>query len=267
MKKKSRLHLWLPGVGVVILLAVAASIGLAPAYAEHCKGKHKNDPGCTGGNDPGAEIPVVALFDCPDAMPDPMNPRACPSSMNQHRVQGDGHVSYIDGAQDVRAHIRESGILQLRTDAKGEKPGERNIYWDFGSGFFLNSGDLLTTTDGLPPGFGHASVIQVGRGTGGLDFRTLENIGDTADTNLWANLIIKPNKGSKDFVSIRFEDPGVGDQCPDGSGATTITVTRLADVGDKRRWEIVGDEDATACIQGTGGDVKLGPFRFVVTEK
>ena len=260
-------------VASILALAVSTGIPSVAGAAPPCKGPNKNDPGCPGDNDPGAEIPIVAMFDCPDAT----TARVCPSGstlLNQHRVQGDEPgLNYTDGVDDVTAHIRESGVLQLRTDAKGEKPGERDVYWDFregqtGNGLLLNSGLLLTTTDLLPAGFGHASVIQVGRGVGGINFGSL-TVNQPVQTNLWANLIIKPKKGSKDFVFIRFEGPDVADQCPDASQPTTITVKRLADTdpGGKRQWEIVGDAEAKACIQGTGLDFVLGPFRFVVQEK
>jgi len=263
MKKYSRLYLWLPSVGLAILFTVTAGLGSAPAYAHHCKGQHKNDPGCPGGNDPGAEIAVSVLFDCPVAAN-----RDCPNAMTPDRIQGDIPLDdYRDGEQDVRTHIRESGVLQFRTDAKGEKPGTRNVYWNLGGVLSLSSGEPLTTTDDLPPGYGHASVIQVGRGSGGLDFLTLANEDDTADTSLWANLIIKPNSGPKEHFFIRFEDPAIGDQCPETSGADPVTVTRLAGGGDgERRWEVVGADGAIACEQESGQDVALGPFRFVVTE-
>ncbi len=259
-------------VALILTLVVSTGFPSAAGAAPPCKGPNKGDPGCPDDNDPGAEISMVAMFNCPDAV----NGRVCPDGStisNQHRVQGDApDLNYTDGTDDVTAHIRDSGILQLRTDAKGEKPGKRDIYWDFregqaGNGLLLNSGLLLTTTDDLPPGFGHASVIQVGRGVGGVDFESLaEN--ESVQTNLWANLIIKPKKGSKNFVFIRFEGPDVVDQCPGASNPTTIMVKRLPNTGGgKRQWEIVGDAAAKACIQGTGLDFVLGPFRFIVQEK
>ena len=238
-------------IAVITLGYAVPSVAVKPV----CPGPH---PSCSGDNDPGVETPVAATFACPNASP---TDRDCPNALTPHRVQGDMNVSYMDGVQDVTAHIRDTGVLQLRTDAKGEKPGERNLYWDFGSGLMLSSGLLLTTTDGLPEGYGHATVIQVGRGAGGLDFRTLD-IGESAATNLWANLILKPNKGPKEFVFIRFEDPDVGDQCPDSSGATPITVQRLSATS----WEVSGGDTATACIQGASMDVVLGPFSFEVQE-
>ncbi len=260
-------------IASILTLVVSIGIPSAAGAAPPCKGPNKNDPSCPSDNDPGAEVPVVAMFNCPDAM----TGRVCPSGStlsNQHRVQGDEPgLDYTDGMDDVTAHIRESGILQLRTDAKGEKPGARDIYWDFregqvDNGLMLNSGLLLTTTDLLPAGFGHASVIQVGRGVDGVNFNGL-TVNQSVQTTLWANLMIKPKKGSKDFVFIRFEGPDVVDQCPDASEPTTITVTRLENTvpGGKRQWEIVGDAAAKACIQGTGLDFVLGPFRFVAQEK
>ena len=267
MFQKSKSVYLLAIVTAIVLLAPGPIQLVSPAYADHCEKNHKKLPGCGGNNDPGAEIPVKAMFDCSNNG----IARNCPDSTNPHRIQGDGGMSYTDGDEDVTAHIRESGILQLRTDAKGGKPGDRNIYWDFseGTGFSLTlgSGLLLSTTDGLPTGYGHASVIQVGRGTANsLDFRTL-SIGDSAQTNLWATLTIQPKKGGKEFVFIRFEAPDASDQCPDLNSPTTITVTRLGDTGGKRQWEIVGNAGATACIQGTDVDVMLGPFRFVAQEK
>lgn len=265
MDTRAKLH-----APVLLTVATVLLLAMAAAQAHHCKGKHENDPGCPGGNDPGAEFAVEVTFDCPASGSD----RSCPGGStiaDQHRLQADEASTLIDGSQDVKAIVRDSGILQFGTGAKGQKPGERSIYWDFregvaGQGLLLGSGDVIETTDDLAAD-SHLTKIQVGRGeSSALDFRTLAVL-DSAETNLWADLAIVPSKGSKEWVFIRFEAAGAAEQCPAASNPTTVTVTRLADAGGKRRWEVVGDALAAACIQGTNLDFVFGPFRFVAEER
>ncbi len=256
----------------ILLLTAVLLAGATPAHAGHCKGKHINNPGCPGDNDPGTEFAVKVTYDCPLSS----NNRECPDIANQHRMQADRNQPadpLTNGQEDVKAIVRDSGILQFGTAAKGQKPGERSIYWDFreggtSSGFLRTSGELIATTDDVDGS--HLTQIQVGRGANNsLDFRTLNfNNPDedthTQKTNLWANIAIVPDSGPKEWYFLRFEAADAEDQCPAASDTSMVTVTLIQE--SPRIWQIVGDASATACEQSTGQDLMLGPFRFEVEE-
>lgn len=255
-----------------VLFVLGASLSLVnSASAHHCKGKHKNDPGCDGGGggDPGAAVPLMTTFDCPVLGADHLN---CPITGNHNRLQADtAGTPYVNDAENVLNRIGTSGRFALSTGKKAKKPKPRSVYWDVthvGGGIWLPNGGILftTTTDMDALDIEHRTVIHVGTQyvAQGGDLRALQP-NETIDADLEADIGFATGQGD-DAAFVRFDPYGA--RC-NGRITSSVQVTRTDDGSGKRQWTINVAPAATACvITGTAdlGDYEFGPFELVADE-
>lgn len=255
-----------------VLFVLGASMSLVnTASAHHCKGPHKNDPGCDGGGsgDPNAAVPLMTTFDCPIIGADHLN---CPITGNHNRLQADtANSPYENDTDNVLNRIGTSGRFALSTGKKAKKPKPRSVYWDVthvNGGIWLPNGGILftTTVDMDAMGIEHRTVIHVGTQfvAQGGDLRALQP-NETIDADLEADIGFATGHGD-DAAFVRF-DP-YGNRCT-GRTTSAVQVTRTDDGSSKRQWTVNIAPGALACvITGTAdlGDHVFGPFEFVADE-
>lgn len=255
-----------------VLIVLGSSLALVnSASAHHCKGKHKDDPGCDGGGggDPGAAVPLKTTFDCPVLDEDHLN---CPITGSHNRLQADtANTPYVNDTENVLNRIGTSGRFALSTGKKAKKPKPRSVYWDVthvNGGIWLpNGGILFTTTEDMDAlDIEHRTVIHVGTQyvAQGGDLRALQP-DETINADLEADIEFATGHGD-DAAFVRF-DP-YGDRC-NGRITSSVQVTRTDDGSGKRQWTIDVAPAAKACvITGTAdlGDHEFGPFQLVADE-
>ena len=265
MYKKLRLHLWLPGMGLVILLAIAASIALAPAYASHCKGKHKNDPGCGGGDDSNTSMPVTVTFQCPGGV------AAC----DQHVWHDATNFVYTDGQEGVSASISRHGHLNFHTGLRKNKVPTRQFVFDYsnasGSAVPLDPPAGLIGNTSTDIAFNYNTHIQVNRRLTVADLR-LMTVGQTLSLDMWADLTVYDGKSGSGIVG-RF-DATSGNNCPfpAGTAGQDVSVTRTPGPPDKSQWVVTAPAGLKACVTAPFESTPfaeafdMGGFEMVITE-
>jgi len=272
MNTKRIISSWGTGVSVIIFLVAFVLLVPTGAEAEHCKGKHKNDPGCGdgGGGSSDVAVPLITIFDCPVIGADHLS---CPAIGSHNRLQADvAGAPYENDLDNVLNQIGKSGRFALSTGKRPKKFKPRSVYWDVthvnGGVELPNGGLVFTTTEDMDAQeIVHRTVIHVGTqftGQGG-DLRAMQP-GENVNVDLWADIFFDTGQGG-DVVLLRF-DPYGSDQCNQRI-TSAVQLTRSDDGSGKRQWTIDVPFGAVACVKTLGGDLGdyvFGPFQLITDE-
>ena len=243
MNSKQNSNIWGTCAGVMVVLGTLILLLPMGADASHCKGKHKNDPGCGS-----SEIAVSTTIG------------------NSSGIQSDSSGAYIHNVENVQSLFNTSGYFVLTMHKRQNRPGSRKVFWSLPQTVDLGGIEIDGTDDIEIAGKDHKTVIQVGKFTG-VDLRALA-VGESAsDVDMILDLMLfNGNKSTGDVLLVRYSPDG--SQCG-GNSTDGVTVTRLGDAGGKRHWAITPDGN-NACMYtfdddyGTGNS--FGAFMLTVDE-
>lgn len=259
-----------------ILVVLGAVILLLPpgAQADHCKGKHKDWPGCGEPGGGSSEVPLSTTFNCPTGSAAGLS---CPDSSNPSLFQADAAAApYEHDVDDVLNVLNDNGRFVLSMHKRQNKVGTRKVWWSFPMAVDFESVFDVSGTDDLDisRGIDHKTVIQVGKFTA-VDLRALApapgpgNVARNIDMIL--DLYLATGKQNNDILFVRYS-PTANGQCPGPRATSGVTVTRTDDgTGGPRTWTIEAPAGALACmytIQGLDyGDFDFGPLVLSLTEQ
>ena len=184
---------------------------VTPAQAEHCKGKHKTDPGCDGGGGGGGGTIPVTVF-IVDAVGD--------------GLMSDGIGHYIDRVDKVSVGIGSTvglkGQLAMHLGVRGNQPAIRQLFLDFTHCVSEDIEGMTTCTppslpDDLTPG-------PTNLYTSGVNLKEMV-VNDTTSSALNMSVNIDLNSIDQGIWTLFFYYSSFAD-CQDG---TKVGVTRTGD--------------------------------------
>lgn len=182
--------------------------------------------------------------------------------------QDDGAGPYEEGVDNVKSRINSTNHFVLTMHEKQNELGTRKVYWDLacagvtaelpGTG---NQPDTFQTTTDLDNlGYGHKTVIQVGKFTD-VDLTAIAPGSFETNVDMLLDLIYagarKKNNGQ---LMVRFADSATG-QCAPGLGTSGITVYRTDNgVTPPRTWTIDVPPGTYACVYDFDEDYDVADF-------
>ena len=272
MNAKQKANSWNAFVGALIVLSVLFLLPPMGAEASHCKGKHKNEPGCgePGGGE--SEIPVSTTFNCPTEDDADL---ACPAGGLASLFQADAAAApYEHDVDDVVSQFNNTGGFVLSMHKRQNKNGTRKVWWSFPMNVNFESVIDVSGTDDLDGrDIDHKTVIQVGKFTA-VDLRALapfpgpDNVAENVDMLL--DLYLATGKKNDDLLFVRYS-PTENGQCPGSRSNSGATVTRTDDgTGGPRTWTIEIAAGDMACMYNNiedFGDFDFGPLDLTLTEQ
>lgn len=248
--------------GVLAAAGAALMLTAAGAQAAGCK-QDPDQPKCSGGGGGGeSTVSLVTTFDCPAGV----GGASCPTSAWQS-VSG----SYSDGTDDVKSRLTTSGSYVLTMHENQRQAGTRKVAWNLASGtagpVTLPNGVSFSTTgelDDLKKAgsiIDHKTVIQVGKFSN-ADLRDMAPGDELTNVDMILDLIVfrERRDGGNSALWVRYADSSTG-QCPAGSGASGVTVTRSDDGSGPMAWTVSVPAGTGACLYDAGttyGDYDFG---------
>ncbi len=271
MNNNSRLHLWIFGSALPIVLTAVLVAGYLSmpgiAYAVNCA-KNPDHPKCNGGGGTNTRMPVTVTFRCPG------NVMGCVPHVFHDAI----HSVYTDGEEGVFASIsRDGGGFNFHTGLKKNKVPKRQFVFDYENAPDPNEGVVPLTSPAGPIGitdiiaFNYNTHIQVNRRRDVPDLRLMA-LNDTKSLDMWFDLKVWDGQDGSVILG-RFDTESSNNCLLPRESAGDVTVTRTQGPPLKFQWVVTAPAGLKACVTAFETSPSpyaeafdMGDFEMVLTE-